>query len=121
MVYKKGLKLLTRQNKKLYSWNFPCGASIRYFINKSNRPKKDCGPLALFDSVDVVLRECAASRDTSVVYLCKYIESDRKELHDRHGWCNCFTPKETRFAEEIILIKRLPWEEVLTMKGVKYD
>ena len=74
--WKKGYKVLWRRNKNLESYSL--GASeggIRYYTNKINKPKRNHGPMGVFDTLNNLLDFTGCDWDEASVYECEYIES----------------------------------------------
>lgn len=106
--WKVGYKVLSRRNKTLESYviEIPDGG-IRYYINKVNKPQKDCGPLFVFDNLSSAQRIAFHNRD--VIYKCLYVKSKRKYVYNKiyvkldiNGF-----DSGTVFADKIRLIERI--------------
>ncbi len=80
---------------KLYSWN-ECpsrkarlrGTSIRYRPGHTSRRRKDCGPLAVFTSLEDARRLLACYPPTnhpSPIYKVRYLLSAETKLFNREG------------------------------------
>lgn len=113
--WKTGYKVLKQRNKNLKSYILALGkdySSIRYFTNKINVPKVGCCPLDVFDTLENAKN--FANNNSTIIYRCKYIKSNKKYFHDLEGnelnleYCPC----GTKFADKVKLIRRITKKEI---------
>lgn len=102
----KGYKVVEIINGKLYSFMpFPC--RLTYEIGKWTKPKKSCGPLAVFSSLEWAV-DFLHDLDGHTIYECEYKPSEDKCL-----WVNnirthkCVLPPDTQFASAVKLISEI--------------
>lgn len=90
--YKTGYKVLTAENKKLYSM-ITFRPKVRYIRGKSAYPSKGHGPLYVFKDLKLATYY-AKIEPVKQIYKCVYIPSQV-----RHGWYKMFS---RRVCDKII-------------------
>lgn len=111
--WKIGYKILAVQNKNLVSYSTQKkDGGIRYYINKVNMPKKDCGPLAVFKTLKNAM-DALYKPDGYCIYQCEYVVSKTKYFYSKAyksfkiSRSSIFYQEGTEFVDKIILIKRI--------------
>ena len=112
---KVGYKLVSFKGNKKWSFNLKVFDTIEkgcveYIVGKPAIPKADCGPLALFDTVENARNFLASFNnrwiyDTGRIYQCQYKPSSETTLWYGDLVCEAFLPLGTILADEIILGK----------------
>ena len=85
----------------------PTDGVVKYAIGKTTRPRRDCGPLAVFESIDAASSMFEGVTPYSIhirVWECEYEPSQEERLYTPQGQC-CSIPEGTRFASSITLTR----------------
>jgi hypothetical protein len=102
-----GYKVCSRHKKKLMSCMRFCSYAIEYVPDKVTKPKKDCGPLAVFDTLEDAASFLPFNSDE--IWKCEYEPSRGKSLFHKN-YCKrriCTCPEGTRLARSVKLIERV--------------
>ena len=101
---KKGYKVVRKRTLLSYIIN-GIGDVLRYKVNKWIKPRKGCGPICIFNTIEDAKK---FKRDNHTIYECLYERSPEHRVYNGNEGESIFhLPRGTILATKVKLLRRI--------------